>query len=205
MVVFLNLSGGLCIYVIMKLLLYQERDFCKNVNAAEGKPRCFQGQSTSVTQPTMFRKGNVGTSRVFEALYVFCFFFSSFSSYLVWNYIRIVLVQKKKWKTIPKSSKLFVGKSKCHTKAVYSVNYLLNKRKCLVYDCLTHWVALTKLFCFESSLAFWTAYTGLDRPLLVSKSRVLKMSTHLFIWTFAIQKNPEKNKSVYLKINALNI
>lgn len=69
-----------------------------------------RGQNTSVTQPTVFRKGNVGTSRVFTFWSLKHFIFFSFSSYLVWNYIRIVLVQNKKKK---KSGKAYPRAQNC--------------------------------------------------------------------------------------------
>lgn len=81
-------------YVNVKLLFYQKkRDFCKNVNAAEGNPgvvgavgvagedfKRVHGWNTSVTQPTVFTKGNVGTSMVFTfwSLKHFMFWFLFF-------------------------------------------------------------------------------------------------------------------------------
>lgn len=113
------------------------------------------GRNTSVTQPTVFTKGNVGTSMVFTFWslkhFMFSFFFLPFLLALIWFEIKSGLCWFK-IKTVENQTQelkiVFVDKkkSKCHPTSVYSVNYLLNKRKCLVYDSLTHWVALTKLF-----------------------------------------------------------
>lgn len=93
----------------VKLLFYQKKKkkgtFCKNVNAAEGNPGVvgavglagedlerLPGRNTSVTQPTVFTKGNVGTSMVFTFWslkhFMFCFFFPSFLSALLWFEIK---------------------------------------------------------------------------------------------------------------------
>lgn len=106
-VVFLNLLWVVFLCILCEceasvLSKKKKRDFCKNVNAAEGNPgvvsavglagedlKRLPGRNTSVTQPTVFTKGNVGTSMVFTFWslkhFMFWGFFSffSFSSYLV--------------------------------------------------------------------------------------------------------------------------
>ena len=90
----------------------------------------------------LIQKGNVGTCCgvfMFLSFKHFMFFFFHLALMLVWNSVRLVLVQKieKKNSWMGKNARkiklcLYVKQMLCHTPAVYNVNYLLNKRKCLV-------------------------------------------------------------------------